>query len=68
MNHYIGEVVQIYDGDFIGWTTAELTEKVGELGEYERWIMKTKEGSQLVRLVDFDKKYIKNKPAIKEQT
>jgi hypothetical protein len=31
-------------------------------GEHERWRMITKEGSELVRLVDFDKKYIKNKP------
>ncbi|AKN32359.1 hypothetical protein Ccar_16410 [Clostridium carboxidivorans P7] len=62
MKHYISEVITVYDGDLIGWTTAELIEKVGELGEYERWVMKTREGSQLVRLVDFDKNYRKNKP------
>lgn len=59
MKHYKGEIISVYDGDFIGWTTAKLIEKIGELGEYERWRMKTKEGSELVRLVDFDKKYIK---------
>lgn len=62
MKHYKGEVVEVYDGDFIGWTNAELIEKIGELGGYERWRILTKEGSELVRLVDFDKKYIKNKP------
>jgi hypothetical protein len=65
MKHYIGEVVEVYDGDFIGWTTAKLIEKVGECGGYERWIMKTKEGSELRRLVDFDKKYKKIKPTVK---
>lgn len=65
MKHYKGEVVEVYDGDFIGWTTAELKEFISECGGYERWRMKTKEGSELVRLVDFDKKYKKVSPAIK---
>lgn len=66
MKHYIGEVVDVYDGDFIGWTTAELLEFINECGGYERWRMKTKDGSELMRLVGFDQKY--NKPTPKEQT
>lgn len=68
MKHYVGEIISVYDGDFIGWTTAELIEKVGEVSGFERWRMKTKEGYELRRLVDFDKKYKKIKPAVEGQT
>lgn len=64
MKYYKGEIIDVYDGDFIGWTTATLIEKVGELGGYERWIMKTKEGTELRRLVGFDQKYKKIKPTL----
>lgn len=62
MKYYKGQIVDVYDGDFLGWTTATLIERVGELGEYERWVMKTKEGSELRRLVGFDERHRKNKP------
>ncbi|MCT8976280.1 hypothetical protein N4T77_06690 [Clostridium sp. CX1] len=61
MKHYTGEIISVYDGELIGWTTATLIEFVGKIGGYERWRMITKEGSELRRLVDFDKKYI-NQP------
>jgi len=51
MKHYVGEVIKIYDGDLIGWTTATLIKKVGNTGKYERWTMITKEGSELRRLL-----------------
>lgn len=57
MKHFKGEIIQVYDGDFIGWTTAELTEFINECGGYERWRMRTKEGSELVRLVGFDERH-----------
>lgn len=57
MKHCVGEIVDVYDGDFIGWTTAKLVEKVRECGGYERWRMVTREGSELRRLVGFDEKH-----------
>jgi len=51
MNHFVGEIIIIYDGDFIGWTTATLIKKVGTFEKYERWTMLTKEGSELRRLL-----------------
>lgn len=59
MAHYKGEIINVYDGDFIGWTTAKLLEKTGECQGYEQWRMLTKEGSELRRYVDFN---MKNKP------
>jgi hypothetical protein len=32
MKHYAGEIIDIYDGDFIGWTTAELKEFINDWG------------------------------------
>ena len=64
MKHYKGETIKVYDGDFIGWTTAELIEFAGECGGYERWRMITKEGSELMRLVGFDERH-REKPVEK---
>ena len=52
MKHNKGECIKIYDGDLIGWTTATLTENVGEIDELERWKMITREGYELVRILD----------------
>lgn len=55
--HQIGEIIKVYDGDQIGWTTAELLEKVEEHNGYEKWVMVTKEGYELRRFVNFIEKY-----------
>jgi len=57
MKYYIGEVINVYDGDFIGWTTATLLRKVGNVEKYERWIMITEDGSELRRILDIDEKH-----------
>ena len=48
-----GQVVKVYDGDLIGFTTAVLKElnEVVERGVLERWTMETEDGTQLVRFV-----------------
>lgn len=48
-----GQIVIVYDGDLIGFTTATLEKKYETLedGKVERWKMKTNEGYELVRIV-----------------
>ncbi|KEH90638.1 hypothetical protein [Clostridium botulinum] len=59
MKHYVGEIVDIYDGDLIGWTKARLIKFIGKYNGFEKWNMISKEGYELNRYVDFDEIYIK---------
>lgn len=60
MKYHVGEQINVYDGDFIGWTTAKLIEFVEEVNGLERWRMITKEGYELRRFIDFEQR---NKPS-----
>lgn len=48
-----GDMVKVYDGDLIGFTTATLVERMCkvESGDNERWLLLTKEGYNLIRIV-----------------
>lgn len=48
-----GQLVKVYDGDLVGFTTARLEEKFESIeeGVLERWSMMTIEGYKLVRFV-----------------
>lgn len=51
----IGQVVKVYDGDLVGFTTAVLLNLVSVTEDYEgrleRWRMETNDGTKLVRFV-----------------
>lgn len=51
-----GDSVKIYDGDLIGWTTGELLKCLDK----NRWIIKTKEGYMLNRIIKDSKKCLKD--------
>lgn len=50
-----GQIVKVYDGDLVGFTTATLVDLITVINHkdevLERWSMKTEDGTILVRLV-----------------
>lgn len=46
-----GDIIDVYDGDFIGWTKATLVDFIHEANGYEKWKMITTEGYTLERYV-----------------
>lgn len=58
-----GDLIEVYDGDLIGFTTATLLEFIHEANGYEKWKMITKEGYELIRYVGLiEENKRKNKP------
>ncbi len=47
------QIVKVYDGDLVGFTTARLINKYGVVEEevLERWAMETEQGAILIRYV-----------------